>query len=148
MTTLVDAGRHVLAIARLALTTSKLPPLAELVLLQGLAHVRIRDAVLAEILGHPSEAAALLEGRPTSMAWMHTQPDQITLQRAHLLLARLNDLGARSEPPVADALYSITALLLWLDHRPVDASIELIKVSPDYPLAIALARSITIGHAP
>lgn len=89
------AGLRILAITEDLLRGEDLGGLADLSVLHGLAHVSIRDAFIAQLLGNPAAAQALLHDRQISMAWLHQVPSPEVLQAAQALIDRFAPLTER-----------------------------------------------------
>lgn len=141
------AGLRVLAITEDLLLGEELGALADLSVLHGLAHINIRDAFIAQLLGHPAAAQALVRDLPVSMTWLHQAPSPEVLQAAQVLIDRLAPIADR-EVSTRDAICSIRALLLWLTGRPLEAQFTIATVSHDYSLAGAIVTMIASGYEP
>lgn len=144
---IANAGLRILAVTEALLEGRDLGPLAELAILQGLTHVSVRDAVIAQLLGHGDVADDLVRGVPVSMTWLHHSPTEPTLARALSVLDHLSEAGRR-EASTRNALGAIRALLLWLGRRPLEAQLAISEVSPDYPLATAIVEILSSGYEP
>lgn len=148
MNALSAAGEVLLELTRDLVRGASDGPLAELALLQGLTHTSLRDAFIAQLLGHDATARDLLAGRTASMQWIHQRPSADALRRAHQVIDHLLPLADRCGGEPRTALVSVRALLLWLDNRPLEARFTLRLAAPGYPLAAAIAGMIAAGYVP
>ena len=104
---------------------------------------RVRDALMAHLLGHRTLARELLTEAEVSTAWVTSPVEAEDLQRAEYVLASLAGVAA-ADASAAGQIAAMRALVQWVAQRPV-AALGLLDRAPSSGLGRSVRALVAAG---